>query len=300
MNTDVIEPTTDVLQSTAVAQQASQGHALAQRQGGAIQGADAPMHDAGRLIHVIAAAASDPSVDIEKMERLWAMHEKLKNRADEEAFNAAMNKAQSEMGRVSADAANPQTRSVYATYGKLDSAVRPIYTRHGFSISFNEGEGAPEGFARILAYVSHSAGHTRTYKLDMPNDGKGAKGGDVMTKTHATGSAHSYGRRYLLKDIFNIAIGEEDTDGNGQDNDGSQHSAGAGSKLPKAQRREPDAGSQAANAPLLDAGRAAAMVGMAALNKWWASLTPRQQKEMSADFGPMRKAARQADEGVQR
>jgi ERF superfamily protein len=49
----------------------------------------------------------------------------------------------------------------------------------------------------------------------MPADGKGAKGGDVMTKTHATGSALTYGRRYLLALIFNLAIGElQDDDGN--------------------------------------------------------------------------------------
>jgi hypothetical protein len=47
----------------------------------------------------------------------------------------------------------------------------------------------------------------------MPADGKGAKGGDVMTRTHAAGSAFSYGQRYLLKLIFNIATGEDD-DGN--------------------------------------------------------------------------------------
>jgi hypothetical protein len=149
------------------------------------------------------------------MERLWLMHERLKNRAGEEAFNTAMNKALSEMGRVSADAANAQTKSLYATYGKLDGAVRPVYTRNGFALSFDTGEGAPEGYTRVLAYVSHSAGHTRQYKADMPNDGKGAKGGDVMTKTHASGAAMSYGMRYLLKLIFNIAIGEEDNDGNG-------------------------------------------------------------------------------------
>jgi hypothetical protein len=50
--------------------------------------------------------------------------------------------------------------------------------------------------------------------MDMPSDGKGAKGGDVMTKTHATATADSYAKRYLIKDIFNIAIGEYDTDGN--------------------------------------------------------------------------------------
>jgi hypothetical protein len=172
--------------------------------------------EASNLIQVIADAARDPAVDINKMERLWEMHERMKNRAAEEAFNAAMNKAQAEMGRVAADAANPQTKSLYATYGKLDAMVRPVYTRNGFSVSFDEGEGAPEGHLRMLAYVSHSAGHTRTYKADIPNDGKGAKGGDVMTKTHATGAGKSYGKRYMLKDIFNIAIGEEDNDGNGE------------------------------------------------------------------------------------
>lgn len=35
-----------------------------------------------------------------------------------------------------------------------------------------------------------------------------------MTKTHAAGSAMSYGMRYLLKMIFNVAIGEDDDDGN--------------------------------------------------------------------------------------
>lgn len=287
MNIELIEPQTmqNIGQQNA-AQHASNGVVLQQQRGGMV-GAGASLNDTARLIHVIAEAASNPAIDVDKMERLWAMHEKLKNRADEEAFNAAMSKAQSEMGRVSADAANQQTRSVYATYAALDKAIRPIYTKYGFSISFNEGEGAPEGHARILAYVS-CGGHTRTYKLDMPNDGKGAKGGDVMTKTHATGSAHTYGRRYLLKDIFNIAIGENDDDGNGGDE--GDHGAQQRTQSPEEKQRE----------RLLDAGRAAAMNGMAALNKWWASLNPRQQKDMGPDFGPMRKAARQADEGAQR
>ena len=199
----------------------------------------------------------------------------LKARADEEAFNAAMNKAQGEMGRVSVDAANQQTRSTYATYGQLDKAVRPIYTRHGFSISFNEGDGAPEGHARILAYVSHSAGHTRTYKADIPNDGKGAKGGDVMTKTHATGSAHSYGRRYLLKDIFNIAIGEEDNDGNGNADE---------PKGPDAQAFE----------AMLDGFREAALNGEKALRKYYADNTPTDDfwKRHSRE---LKEAARRAD-----
>src|SRR5262249_39252909 len=48
----------------------------------------------------------------------------------------------------------------------------------------------------------------------MPADGKGPKGGDVMSRTHATGSALSYARRYLLLMIFNISVGGDDDDGN--------------------------------------------------------------------------------------
>ena len=59
---------------------------------------------------------------------------------------------------------------------------------------------------RVVCYVSLGA-HTRKYKADMPADRKGAKGGNVITKTHATGAAMSYGMRYLLKYIFNVAIG---------------------------------------------------------------------------------------------
>ncbi|AFU45425.1 erf family protein [Acidovorax sp. KKS102] len=174
--------------------------------------------DSSALTQAIIAAAHDPSVNIEKMERLLGMHEHIAARDAEQQFNAAMAAAQSRMGRVSADAVNPQTRSLYASYAQLDRHIRPIYTSHGFALSFDQADGAPDGHIRVLCYVSHIAGHTRTYRCDIPADGKGAKGGDVMTKTHAVGSGKTYAKRYLLKDIFNVAIGEDDDDGNSAGN----------------------------------------------------------------------------------
>ena len=166
------------------------------------------------LIRVIERAATNPDVDIEKMERLLAMHERIVGKQAENAFNAAMSQAQSEMGRISADALNPQTKSRYATYGKLDKALRPLYTTNGFALSFGTEDSPTSEYLRVTCHVSHRDGHSRGHHIDMPADGKGAKGGDVMTKTHATGAAASYGMRYLLKMIFNVAIGEEDADGN--------------------------------------------------------------------------------------
>ena len=169
--------------------------------------------DSTKVLDVIMSAAADPSTDVTKLERLLDMYERISARNAETAFNDAMNKAQGAMRHVAADGFNQQTRSRYASYAALDKVLRPIYVQHGFSLSFDTEQGTPD-CVTILCYVSHNAGHTRTYRAVMPADGKGAKGGDVMTKTHATGAGMSYGMRYLLKMIFNVAVGEDDNDGN--------------------------------------------------------------------------------------
>lgn len=155
----------------------------------------------------------DPSVDVEKFERMMALHERMEAKKAEAAFNAAMTAAQKAMRPVVADSYNPQTRSKYASYEALDLALRPVYTEHGFGLSFNTADSPRDEHVRVLCKATHAGGHSELYHVDMPADGKGAKGGDVMTRTHATGSALSYGQRYLLKLIFNVAVAEDD-DGN--------------------------------------------------------------------------------------
>jgi len=174
----------------------------------------AEQESSGALISVIERVAMSPDADIEKLERMLAMQERIYDRDAKTFFAQSMSIAQSGMGRVSADAVNPQTRSKYASYGALDKAIRPTYTANGFALSFNTADSPVENCVRVMCEVSHINGHLREYHIDMPADGKGAKGGDVMTKTHATGAAVSYGMRYLLKMIFNVAIGEDDVDGN--------------------------------------------------------------------------------------
>lgn len=164
------------------------------------------------LMDALIRAASDPNVDVDKLERLGAIVERINAQQAAVAFDEAMNLAQLEMRPIAADAHNPQTKSKYASYAALDRALRPIYAVHGFSLSFNTADGAAPDHVRVVCRVAR-AGHNELHHLDMPCDGKGAKGGDVMTKTHATGAANTYGKRYLLGDIFNVVIGP-DTDGN--------------------------------------------------------------------------------------
>lgn len=176
------------------------------------------------VLQLLERLAQSPDVPVDKLQALLDMQRALASDRAAVAFHAAMSSAQEEMRPVAADAENPQTRSRYASYRALDSALRPVYTKHGFSLSFDTDVSPLPDHIRVLCYVAHRAGFSRTYKIDMPNDGKGAKGGDVMTKTHATGAGASYGMRYLLKMIFNVAVGEDDQDGN----DRSEAPAGYG------------------------------------------------------------------------
>jgi hypothetical protein len=63
---------------------------------------------------------------------------------------------------------------------------------------------------RVVCKVFHSGGHCETHGLDVPVDGIGAKGGQVMTKVRALGSGCTYARRYLSAMVFNIAVDRDD------------------------------------------------------------------------------------------
>lgn len=169
--------------------------------------------NATMLLQAITRAASDPSMDMDKMERLFVMHEKMVKAEAETAFNTALARAQSQMGPVVHNAANTQTNSKYAKLAAINKVITPIYTAEGFSISFNTADALQPGYLRTIAILSHSQGHSREYHLDMPPDEMGAKGTVNKTKVHATGSTSSYARRYLVCMIFNVTT-EDDTDGN--------------------------------------------------------------------------------------
>lgn len=175
---------------------------------------DLPMlpSNATSLLQAITQASANPDVNIEKMERLFAMHKELVAKEAEAAFNAAMARAQAKIEPVANNASNSQTNSRYAKLAQINRDITPIITAEGLSISFDAGE-APAGLQRIVAIVSHSAGHSRSYHLDLPMDDVGAKGTVNKTKVHATGSTNSYGRRYLVCMIFNVTT-EDDDDGN--------------------------------------------------------------------------------------
>lgn len=162
------------------------------------------------LLDVIRRAATDPNVDVDKMERLLAMQERVLAHDAERAFNTAMSSAQKEMPQIKRGGKNETTQSTYVELDALSQAMSPIIAKHGFALSFGTDTSPLPDHYRVTCRVSHIGGFSRDYHADVPADLNGMKGNQNKTATHAFGSTLSYGRRYLKMLIFDVATTDDD------------------------------------------------------------------------------------------
>lgn len=172
--------------------------------------------ESATIFSIIAKLASEPTVDLERMERLIAMRDKEMERLARERFNNALASAQAEMPQVVADAENNHTRSRYATYEAVSKAMQPVLQKYGFSLSFGEGKSELPNCLKIVCTVSLGA-YEKHYEAHIPFDNGGMKGNANKNATQAFGSTITYGRRYLKTMIFDVAVKDQDDDGQAVD-----------------------------------------------------------------------------------
>lgn len=158
------------------------------------------------FLAVIERASIDPNVDIEKMQQILDMQERIMDKNASQAFNVAMSKAQLDMPVI--PRSTKAHNSNYATYEDLDKVARPIYSSHGFSVSYDTRKGT-DGMIVYLAKVRHIEGHIEIYEREFGDETSGSK-----NAIQAKASAETYAKRYLLQGIFNIVTCDEDDDGN--------------------------------------------------------------------------------------
>jgi hypothetical protein len=178
------------------------------------------------ILSMIERLARDPSVDIGRVERMMALHRETKLEKAREDYNIAMAAVQAELPQIKRDARNDHTKSQYARLETISAAVDPIITKHGLSLSYGTEPSDLPNHYRVVCTVARGA-HERRFTLDTPADGVGSGGKATKTAVQAMGSALSYARRYLKLMIFDIALTNEDNDGNRMDDD-------------RPQRREPE------------------------------------------------------------
>lgn len=169
-----------------------------------------PANSAVSIIQQAIASGADPAYlrELLAVRREWEADEARK------AYSAAMAACQREMpSTVKTDGRNSHTGSNYAKHDTVTRAIKPIYIKHGLSVSFGEEPCDREGFILIVATVRHEAGHAEIYRRFAPIDNLGPKGNAVKSMLHGCQSSMSYMQRKLLESIFGIAESDDDDDG---------------------------------------------------------------------------------------
>lgn len=164
----------------------------------------------GGILAVIERAVRDPSVDIDKMERLLTMQERVMAEQAKRDFFAAFRAVKAEIRPVIRNRWNDQTKSGYADLEALANAIDPILEKHGFSTTFGTGKADLDGHYRVTCDLMHVGGHEKAYHADIPQDLTGIKGNQNKTATHGFGSTVAYGRRYLKLMIWDVATRDDD------------------------------------------------------------------------------------------
>lgn len=169
-----------------------------------------------KLVDLIQAVVANPNVSVEKIEALWRMQMEAEDRRAEAVFEAALIAAQDDVQALPWDKLNLTNQGRYVSYPKMEKMLKPIRIRHGFTLTYDTEPGPTPEVAIFCGDLVHKGGHRRRYRLPMPIDPAGPKGGGVMTKTQAVGSGVSYSMRNLNKMIWNVPIlvDAEDIDGN--------------------------------------------------------------------------------------
>src|SRR5579871_6864363 len=173
----------------------------------------AAMTDSAALMHVITRAAQDPKLDLDRVQRLFEMHEKLQAKQD---FIDAMARFRATVPkilktkRVGFDHRDGEgsTSYTHATLGGVCLAIVPALAAVGISHRWDLEQG--DGRVKVTCVLTHVGGHSTKTPLSGAPDNSGKK-----NPIQQTASTISYLERYTLLAATGLGTEEQDDDGRG-------------------------------------------------------------------------------------
>ncbi|HCF4841222.1 TPA: ERF family protein, partial [Pseudomonas aeruginosa] len=130
------------------------------------------IQESATVLQVIQKAASDPSCDIEKLERLMAMHERMQARQAEQQYTEALAAMQQELPAI-AERGDANGRYSYALWEDINERLKPILAKHGFALTFRTPRN--EKGVEVEGVLSHRGGHSERTSMLLPADTSGNK-----------------------------------------------------------------------------------------------------------------------------
>lgn len=161
--------------------------------------------ESAAIIQVIERAAMNPNVDIDKMERLLQMQERIMERNARAAYASAFSLMQPELPEIP-EHGKGHGNITYALWEDINDLIKPVISKFGFGISFQTGRDGPN--ITVTAVLTHREGHSEQTTMILPVDTSGSK-----NAVQAVGSSTSYGKRYTASALLNLTSRGEDDDG---------------------------------------------------------------------------------------
>ena len=172
------------------------------------------------VLALIQRVAVDPCADVEKLERMIAMYERLKAKEAELAYNAAKGRILKKLASIKIvksrsvlneiEQGKPQNGAYeafkYAPLEEIDKHLRPLLAQEDMDLSYSD-EPREDGGIVIRGRLKHlPGGHYEDSFMPAPPDTTGGK-----SSVQAVGSTNSFLRRYVACNIFNIVVvGDDD------------------------------------------------------------------------------------------
>ena len=177
--------------------------------------------DPSTVLRLLKAVARDPGANVEKLDRMVTLYERLKGREAEFAFNAAKGRILKKLSRTKIVKNRPALQRVengncayetfrYAPLEEIDKHLRPLLVEENMDLSYSDQPQDGRGIL-IRGRLKHlPSGHFEDSFMWAPLDASGGK-----SAVQGVGSTNSYLRRYIVCNIFNIVVLGDDDDGNG-------------------------------------------------------------------------------------
>ena len=168
------------------------------------------MSETGLLVQM----AIDKDLDIDKLERIIAMHKGMKSDQAKESFNKAFAEMKAELPIITKgmEAIHDDGTVMYmfAPLEDLQEACDPVLSRYGFSYHWEEEFVEATKAKRVTFILEHKEGHERKNYFDVPEI-SGTKRNNAI---QVQGIKSTYGKRYTFQSGTGIIIKGEDNDAN--------------------------------------------------------------------------------------
>jgi hypothetical protein len=186
--------------------------------------AASPSDSSSAILGLIERVTLDPRANVEKLERVITLYERLKAKEAELAYNSAKGRILKKLTGIKI----VKNRSVlpeiekrksrkgayeafrYAPLEEIDKHLRPLLAEGDMDLSYSS-EPLESGGILIRGRLKHlPGGHYEDSFMPAPLDTTGGK-----SEVQAVGSTNSFLRRYVACNIFNIVFVGDDDDGTG-------------------------------------------------------------------------------------